>query len=238
MLIFLLLFQIIILCICVLCHKMIEKRYKDIEESIKILNDPRAYRTHEKIHLIKNIIDKYQSYIENDKEQVDLVNIIKVDLLKSNIGQFKFVGIYNVATKLKILTRYSVLMQIIILYVNGDLKSVRGLSILGIGVGLAILIEVLIIVKALDKKHENIILVIAEYIRYKYPVEVERRNESNKNVKDSNIHKKNIEDNNACSETGRYTNSNVETNNITEKDIANVIRRINLYKEKNSSFKI
>ncbi len=268
MLIFLLTFQTIVLCICILSHKMIEKRYKDIEESIIILNDSKAYRTEDKVCFIRDIIDRYRSYenIGNDSMQgknVELKNMIQVDLLNSKIGKFDFIGVYNIATKIKILMRYSVLIEVLILYVNSELQSEKGIIVLIMGIGLAILTEIIVIIKALESRQESLILTIEEYILYKYKIELnskEKVRAKNKNIDSKNIDSKNI-DQDEIGINKEYSDAKLDdieeeikdnlndkkfkskVNNhtvkkIRDKDIANVIKSINMSKGKKYNSKI
>ena len=236
---------------------MIEKRYKDIESSMTILNDARAYRTQEKISFIKDIVSRYRSYLllkdsHIKGKNIDLNTMIQNDLLKSKIGKFTFIGVYNIATKIKIVMRYSIVLEILILYVNSQLKSYQAVIILTIGIGLAILTEGIVIIKALDKKQDELILNITEYILYKYPMELEGI-EQNKNHKkrlsdgvDENINYQvfeqgdlNVEGTKEICENSWASNKKNTSKiskgiekKITDTDIADVIRSINMSKNK------
>ena len=244
MLIFLLIFQTIVLCMCVLCNKMIQKKYIDIQNSIKILNNPRAYRTLDKVYFIRNIIDRYQSYRETHSENVDLKEIIKGDLIKSEIGKFTFISVYNIATRIKIIMRYSVLIEIIIICVNDRFNSMIDIIILSVGITLSVLLEIVVIVQALDKKQESVILIVEEYVLYKYQIELNTIKANNvyseglkKNTKEYNEKLNTIESNNEnindlqIDKDKHKPNTN-NKNRITDKDIASVIKRINLSNSK------
>ncbi len=106
------------------------------------------------------------------------------------------------------------------------------------------LTEIIVIIKAIERRQESLILTIEEYILYKYEIELGDKDKERTSKKDVNLDERyiNYEINNKSVENEvdlgstktNFRMNNQKSNKIKDKDIADVIRKINLSKNKKS----
>ena len=171
MLIFLLLFEIAIIFIIVLCHLMIERKYKEIERGTYIYTDKRAYRTKQSVAFVDDILKRYQQYTNAEDTDPDLYSMIKSSLLKEYIGKFTFIGVNNVANKAKYIMWGIITLELTIACINNIATSLEGIVISISSILLAIGVEIFTIVRALEEKKEATIVLVEDYILNTYPLQ-------------------------------------------------------------------
>ena len=175
MLIFLLVFEVIIISITVLCHIMIEKKHKEIERGASIYTDKRAYRTQSSVAFMDHVLKRYQEYTIEEGDVPDLYSMIKANLLKENIGKFTFIGVNNVANKAKYIMWGIVALELVIALFNNTTTSLEGIFVITSSILLAIGIEIYTIVKALEEKREATIVLVEDYILNTYPLQMNKQ---------------------------------------------------------------
>lgn len=181
MLIFLLLFEIAIIFIIVLCHMMLEKKYKEIEKSIQIYTSKRAYRTKQSVAFIADILDRHEKYVNEEDQVTDLYSMIKSSLLKEYIGKFTFIGVNNVANKAKYIMWGIIILEMAIGFINNINTSLEGIIVIISSILLAIGVEIFIIVKALEEKKEAMIVLVEDYILNTYPLQTNNKTKVSNN---------------------------------------------------------
>lgn len=175
MLIFLLVFEVVIISITVLCHIMIEKKYKEIERGASIYTDKRAYRTQSSVAFMDYVLKRYQEYTIEEGGVPDLYSMIKVNLLKEYIGKFTFIGVNNVANKAKYIMWGIIALELVIALFNNIATSLEGIFVIVSSILLTIGIEIYTIVKALEEKKEATIVLVEDYILNTYPLQMNKQ---------------------------------------------------------------
>lgn len=175
MLVFLLLFEIAIILIIVLCHIMLEQKYKLIEKSTHIYTNKRAYRTQQSVAFVDDILKRYHQCSSQGNEALDLYSMIKSSLVKEYIGKFTFIGINNVAHKAKYIMWGIIALEMAIGYINNVATSLEGIVVIISSILLAIGVEIFILIKALEEKKEATIVLLEDYILNEYPLQVNKR---------------------------------------------------------------
>lgn len=172
MLLFLLIFELIIIVIITLSHKMLQKKYTEIEKSTYIYTNKRAYRTQKSVVFIDNIVKRYLGYIDKENEAPDLYSMIKSSLLKEYIGKFPFIAVNNVAHKAKHIMWGIVVLEMAIAYINNVATSLEGIVVIISSILLTIGIEIFIVINALEEKKETTIVFLEDYILNAYPLQM------------------------------------------------------------------
>ena len=245
MLIFLLVFEVILISITVLCHIMIEKKYKEIERGASIYTDKRAYRTQSSVAFLDHVLKRYQEYTIEKGEVPDLYSMIKANLLREYIGKFTFVGVNNVANKAKYIMWGIIILEFAIALMNSITTSLEGIFVIASSILLAIGIEIYTIVKALEEKKEATIVLVEDYILNTYPLQMNKQINKQTKLHTSNKEKIVVETiikgNGYAEETQKEDSQKELVKNkkndkkrkgkgemeLTEKDIAQFIKNLN-----------
>ena len=245
MLLFLLVFELILISVTVLCHIMIEKKYKEIERGASIYTDKRAYRTQSSVAFMDHILKRYQEYAMEEGEVPDLYSMIKANLLKEYIGKFTFIGVNNVANKAKYIMWGIIALELVIALINNITTSLEGIFVIASSILLTLGIEIYTIVKALEEKKEATIVLVEDYILNTYPLQINKQMNKQMKLYTSNKEKivvEKITKEKGYAETTQKEDSQkelVKTKKndkkrkkkgemaLTEKDIAKFIKNLN-----------
>lgn len=192
MLMFLLIFEMIIICIIVLCHIMIEQKFNEIEKSTQIYTNKRAYRTKQSVAFIEDVIKRYQKYVSKKNQEPDLYSMIKSSLLKEYIGKFTFIGVSNVANKGKYIMWGIIILEVFIGFINNEVTSVQGIIVIISSLLLTIGIEIFIIIKAVEEKKEAIIILVEDYVLNMFPLQINTQIEIRNNTENGTLEDRQI----------------------------------------------
>lgn len=251
MLICLLIFELMMIVVITLSHKMLQKKYKEIEKSTHIYMNKRAYRTQKSVVFIDNIVKKYLTYTEKENEVPDLYSMIKSSLLKEYIGRFPFTAVNNVAHKAKHIMWGIVVLEMAIAYINNVATSLEGIVVIISSILLTIGMEIFIVINALEEKKETTIVFLEDYILNAYPLQVNKSVKSDQRkaeksssdditkkvvvleeskIKEPDLSKKahlTMEDKQKSIEHTNNKKRTVIEEGLTEKDIIEFIRHLN-----------
>lgn len=174
MLISLFIFEIILAMLVILTTCMVESKFKAIEKSLYIYGNSRAYKTQQQIALIEKIINRYKECGEDTDEEPDLESIIKHYLCKEYIGRFSYVGVKNVALRLKGVMWGVILVEGSIAVINQMGNVMPTIIIITMSILLTIAIAFFCIIRGLEERSEALIIVIQDYVLNTYPLEMKK----------------------------------------------------------------
>nr|WP_302599908.1 hypothetical protein [uncultured Cellulosilyticum sp.] len=185
MLITLFIFEILLMILTTFTTSMVEHKFKDIEQSLKMYTNNKAYTTETRIAFIEKVVNRYKACVEGTEEMPDIDSIVKSCLAKEYIGKFPYVSVKNIATKVKRVMWGIILLEILIAIVNGQGATLSTVVITSASAFLTISMEFYTIIRGLNEHSENLIAEVSDYVINIYPVQKKRI--QNKDIREIKI---------------------------------------------------
>ena len=186
MLMCLLIFEMILMLLIILTHQMILQKYKEIQKSVTVYTSKRVYKTTAHIAFIDQLIKRYQYYIQKKHEIPELETMVRNHLLQEHIGRFSFIGVSNVAQKVKYIMWGIIGLEVVIMVVNRSTQTLESVIVIAASVLLTIIMEIYSVTKALKVKQEALIALVSDYILNTYPIELLEQLEEEKRIQEIN----------------------------------------------------
>lgn len=183
MLIMLLVFEIMLAILIIFTTSMVENKYKEIDNSLKLYGNNRAYKTAEKVDFISRVIERYKVCIEDTDETPNIDSIVKNYFYKEYIGRFTYIGVKNVATKTYTVMWGGIFLEVIIALVNKVTTEYETIVIIVSSILLTMLIQVFSVVKGLEEKKESLLIAIDDYVLHTYPIKEKKKAEHEEVIK-------------------------------------------------------
>lgn len=183
MLITLLVFEIILATLIIFTTSMVENKYKEIDQSLKLYANDRAYKTAQHIDFISRVIERYKVCLEDTDERPDIDSIVKNYFYKEYIGRFTYIGVKNVATKTYTIMWGGIFLEAAIALINKVTTQYETIVVIISSILLVMLIQVFTVVKGLEEKKEALFISIEDYVLHTYPLKERKKVEHEEVIK-------------------------------------------------------
>lgn len=169
MLVALFIFEVLLTGLTIFTTCMVENKFKYIEKSLKMYTNNKAYATQARIAFIEKVVNRYKTCIEGVEETPDIDSIVKNCLSKEYIGNFPYVSVKNIATKVKRVMWGIIMLEILIAVINGQGATLPTVVMASASAFLTISMEFYTIIRGLNERSENLIAEVSDYVINIYP---------------------------------------------------------------------
>lgn len=185
MLIALFIFEVLLTGLTVFTTCMVEHKFKEIEQSLKMYTNNKAYATETRIAFIEGVVNRYKECMDDSDEGPDIDSIVKNHLSKEYIGKFPYVSVKNIATKVKRVMWGVIVLEILISIINGDGATLQTVIMASASTFLTISMEFYTIIRGLNEHSENLIAEVSDYVVNVYPLQ--KKKAKHKDIKEVQI---------------------------------------------------
>lgn len=185
MLVALFIFEVLLTGVTIFTTCMVENKFKYIEKSLKMYTNNKAYATETRIAFIEKVVNHYKACAEAAKETTDIDSIVKSCLCKEYIGNFPYVSVKNIATKVKRIMWGIIMLEILIAIINGQGATLSTVIMASASAFLTISMEFYTIIRGLNERSENLIAEVSNYVMNIYPVQ--KKKMKNRDIREIKI---------------------------------------------------